>query len=98
MAENQVVKKYGKKPFLYALIAAILIALIGLLQWADTNQADVYYYFAQALVFMAGIGHIYLLYRFLPISPGDFWKGFLVTVLIMLASAVAAAVLFYFLR
>lgn len=98
MTENQVVKKYGKKPFLYALIAAILTALIGLLQWSDSNQADSYYYFAQALVFITGIGHLYLMYRFLPISPRDFWTGFLVTLLIMLVGTVFAAVLYYFVR
>ena len=98
MAENQVVKKYGKKPFLYALFAAILIGFIGLLQWADVNEADIYYYFAQGLVFIAGIGHVYLLHRFIPVNPADFWKGFLVTLLIMLAGAVAAAVAYYFVR
>ena len=98
MAENQVIKKYGKKPLLYVLIAAILTALIGLLQWADSNQADLYYYFAQALVLITGIGHVYLMYRFVPVSPGNFWDGFLVTVLIMFIGAGATAVLYYFLR
>ena len=98
MAENQVVRKYGKKPSLYVSIAAIVTALPGLLQWVDNNQADLYYYFAQALVFIIGIGHVYLVYHFIPINPNDFWSGFLITVLIMFIAAGAAAVLYYFVR
>jgi len=95
MAENRVVKTYGKKPVLYALIVAILTGFIGLLQWINSNQADSYYYFAQALVLIAGIVHVWLMYKFLPVSPGDFWKGFLITLLIMFAGTVVAAISYY---
>ena len=98
MAENRVVKKYGKKPLLYALIIVILLGFISLLQWTNSNQADSYYYFAQALVFITGIGHVWLMYKLLQITPGDFWKGFLITVMIMFAGTVAAAIMYYFIH
>jgi hypothetical protein len=98
MAENRVVKKYGKKPLLYALIMVILPGFISLLQWTNSNQADSYYYFAQALVFITGIGHVWLMYKLFQITPGDFWKGFLITVMIMLAGTVAAAIMYYFIH
>lgn len=99
MAENRITKKYGKKPFLYALILVILLGLVSLLQWTNTNLADSYYYFAQVLVLAFGLGHILLMYKFVPqITPGDFWRGFLVTLLIMLAGTIAAVVLYYFIH
>ena len=99
MAENRIEKKYGKKPFLYALILVILLGFISLLQWTDTNQSDLYYYYAQALVLALGIGHVLLMYKFVPqITFGDFWKGFLFTVLLMLAGTISAAVLYYFIQ
>jgi hypothetical protein len=75
-----------------------LPGFISLLQWTNSNQADSYYYFAQALVFITGIGHVWLMYKILQITPGDFWKGFLITVMIMLAGTVAAAFMYYFIH
>jgi hypothetical protein len=97
MAETGFVKKYGKRSFIYALILLILISLTGLLQWVDTGAADTYYYFAQALVLVLGVTHVFLMYRFIPqIHPGDFWKGLGITFLIMLAGAIATAILYHF--
>jgi hypothetical protein len=98
MAENRVVNKYGKKPLLYALVMTILTGIIGLLGWININQADSYYYFAQSLVFVVGIVHTWLMYKFLPVTPGDFWKGLLLTVLIMCAGALAVAIVYYFIH
>jgi hypothetical protein len=98
MAANPIAKKYGKKPFLYALILVILLGCISLLQWTKSDRLDLYYYFAQALSLGLGIGHVALMYKFIPqISAGDFWKGFLLTVLLMFGATAAAAVLYYYL-
>ena len=98
MAEKGLVKKYGKRPFLYAFILAILIGLTGLLQRVDPGSADTYYYFAQALVLVLGIFHILLFYRFVPqINTGDFWIGLGITILIMFAGALAAAITYHYL-
>lgn len=97
MAENRIAKKYGKKPFLYALILVILIAATSLLQWINTDQTDSYYYLAQAVVLVLGIVHILLMYQFIPqITAADFGKGLSLTFLLMLAGAIAALVLYYF--
>ena len=98
MAENQVVIMHRKTILLYALVMAIVTGFIGLLQWINTNEADLYYYLAQALVFILGIVHVRLMYKFLPITPGDFWKGFLATLIIMIAAVVATAVIYYFIQ
>jgi len=99
MTENRITKKYGKGPFLYALIFVILLGSTSLLQWTNTIFADSYYYFAQALVLIIGILHVLLMYRFIPqITRGDFWKGLLFTLFLMLLAAVAAATVYYFIR
>jgi hypothetical protein len=98
MAENQVVKKYGKKPFVYALILVILLALISLLQRTNSDQTDAYYYFAQVLALMLGTLHVWLSGRFMPqISRNEFWKGLAATLLLMLLATLAAVTLYYFL-
>ena len=97
MAANQIEKKYGKRPFLYALILVLFLGSIGLLQWNSADQADSYYYFAQALALALGIGHVYLMYKFISaITPEDFWKGLLATILLMVAAVIAALVFYYF--
>jgi hypothetical protein len=97
MADKGLVKKFGKRPVLYAIILVLLLGCAGLLQWANTGSADTYFYFAQVLVLMLGIAHIFLMYRLVPqIRPGDFWKGLGFSVLIMLAGAGVAAIAFYF--
>jgi hypothetical protein len=99
MTEKGLVKKIGKRAILYVFINVIFICLAGLLQWVDNAEADTYYYFAQALVLIAGIVHVFLLYRFIPqISPSDFWKGFWITLLIMLAGAIVSAITYHFLN
>jgi Type VI secretion system, TssN len=99
MAEKGLVKKYGKRPVLYAFILVILLGFTGLLQWVDTGEADLYYYFAQALVFILGVAHVFLMYRFIPqIYPGEFWKGLGITFLIMIAGTIAAAISFHFIN
>ncbi len=95
MTENRVVSIQKKSTLLYALMMAVLTAFIGLLQWANTNQADVYYYLAQALVFIAGIVHVRLMYRYNPITPNNFWNGFLVTLMIMIAGIFFSAIVYY---
>jgi hypothetical protein len=98
MAENPVVIIHRKTNLFYALIMAMLTAFIGLLQWTNISQADSYYYLAQASVFIAGIVHVSLMYKFLPITPDDFWKGFLVTLMIMIAGVVVTAIIYYFIH
>lgn len=99
MADKGLVKKYGRKPFLYAFISVMFLGLTGLLQWVDPGGADTYFYFAQALVLILGIVHVFLLYRFIPqISRRDFGKGLGITLLIMLAGTIAAAVAYHFLH
>ena len=99
MAEKGLVKKYGKRPFLFVIILALLLGLTGLLQRVDTASTDIYFYFAQALVLLLGVVHVFLFYRFIPrVLPGDFWMGFGITVLIMLTGTFAAAVAYHFLN
>lgn len=99
MAGNPIEKRYGRKPFLYALILVILLGCISLLQWTNSDRIDLYYYFAQALTLVLGIAHVWLIYKFVSqITPADFWKGFLLTVLIMLGGTVAAAILYHYLE
>jgi hypothetical protein len=98
MSGKGFIKKYGRKPFIYAIIFGLLLGFTGLLQWVNTGAPDTYYYFAQALVFILGIVQVFLVYRFIPqTSPDDFWKGLAVTVLILLLGIVAAAVSYHFL-
>jgi hypothetical protein len=87
-----------KKLLYYSLILAVLLGFISLLQWTSPNQADSYYYLAQAAALVLGIGHVWLLYYYVPqIRPADFGKGLLLTVILMLGSVVAGAVAYHFL-
>lgn len=97
MAEHRMVKKIGKAPLFYTLVLVVFLSLISLLQWTNSLMADTYYYFSQALAFALGIGHVFLLYRYvLQIHPDDFWKGFGFTFLLMILAAIAACLAYYY--
>jgi hypothetical protein len=91
------VKKFGIGTVIYTIVLVFFLGLIGLLQWVDSGAADTYFYFAQALALILGIVHVFLLYRFIPnVFPSDFWKGLGVTLLLMLAGTITAAIVYYF--
>ncbi|HEX3769067.1 MAG TPA: TssN family type VI secretion system protein, partial [Puia sp.] len=97
MSGKGLIKTYGKPFFIYTIIFGLLLGLTGLLQWVDVGAPDTYYYFAQALIFIFGIAHVFLVRRLFPqISPDDFWNSLFLTVLIFLVGIITAAAAYHF--
>ncbi|HEY2648962.1 MAG TPA: TssN family type VI secretion system protein [Puia sp.] len=97
MSGKGLIKTYGKPFFIYAIIFGLLLGLTGLLQWVDVGAPDTYYYFAQALIFIFGIAHVFMVRRLIPqISPDDFWNSLFLTVLIFLVGIITAAAAYHF--
>ncbi len=92
-------KQNRRRIFLYGLTALILFCAISLLQWVNASSADLYYYLAQFLALVLGIIHVLLLNKYLlRTDEQDLWKGLLATFLIMLTGAIAAGVVYHFLK
>ncbi len=84
---------------LYALVAIIPIAGTGLLPWIDVNNLIFYYYIAQILSLVLGIAHVFLIRAIFPeVVSENFGNGFWMTIVIMILSAIAAAVLYYIIK
>jgi hypothetical protein len=98
MGINSVRKHLRNRSFLYGLITILLLSATGLLGWTNILVTGSYYYLAQALAFGLGILHVILMYRYLNLNPGDFWKGFGITLLLMVLGAVALVILYYYLH
>lgn len=98
MAIKSVGKQLRNRTFLYGLVTIILLAATGLLGWTNITLTGNYYYLAQALALGLGILHVILMYKFLPLNPDSFGKGFGITFLLMLLAAIALAILYYYLR
>jgi hypothetical protein len=93
-------KNNRKKIIIYTLVAVILFAATSLLEWADPESVDFFFYMALGIALGLGVLHIYLLYEFLldPTYRDEFWVGFLLTILLALAGAAAGAVLYHYLK
>lgn len=96
MAENIIRKKYGKRGFIYLLIFLAALGGVGLLSLLTIDAIDAFYYLALLLGLIIGSLHVVFMYRFLPIQRNEFTKGLILTLLLLLGSAILSAVIYYF--
>jgi Type VI secretion system, TssN len=88
----------SKSYILYSLLVILTLCALGLLQKIGEDTLAAYYYLALVATLLIGVFHAMYFYRWTgTITPDDFWKGALFTLLLLLLSAAGIAALYYFL-
>lgn len=99
MVANLKGNKSLKKVLLYGLVVLLLLSAAGLLQLVDGNSLESYFYLATVLALGIGSLHVYLVSMVLPEAYwASFWRIFLFTLVLMIASAITIVLIYRYLR
>jgi type VI secretion system TssN-like protein len=99
MTANPVEKKFGKVPFLFAIISVLVLASLALFQLLATHGFENWYYIAALLSFCVGFIHLIIWLRFfLRVFPGDFARGIALVLVILMLAFLVAAIAYHYLK